>query len=173
LSIELRTPAAGDRDQYLDLVRHSRALHRPWVYLEDSKDAYKDYLKRIAQPTHEGFFVSESKTGDLIGVVNINEIVRGGFRSGYLGYYVFEPYAGKGLMKRGLTLAIRQAFGSVALHRLEANVQPGNKASIALVKGLGFRSEGISSRYLKIGGRWRDHERWALIAENWKAPKSN
>ncbi len=55
------------------------------------------------------------------------------------------------------------------LHRVEANIQPGNAPSIALVKRLGFELEGMSPRYLKIGGRWRDHERYALRAETWRA----
>ena len=62
-------------------------------------------------------------------------------------------------MTEALTLVLREAFGTQKLHRLEANIQPGNAPSIALVKRLGFELEGMSPRYLKIGGRWRDHER--------------
>ena len=58
------------------------------------------------------------------------------------------------------------AFDSLRLHRLEANIQPSNAASIALAKGAGFRLEGFSPRYLKIDGQWRDHERWAIVAED-------
>lgn len=62
-----------------------------------------------------------------------------------------------------MSVVIRRAFGELKLHRLEANIQPGNVASIALVRACGFALEGYSPRYLKIGGRWRDHERWALL----------
>jgi len=95
----------------------------------------------------------------------VSEIVRGAFRSAYLGYYAFAPHDGHGLMAEGLALVIRDAFRRLRLHRVEANIQPGNKASLRLVRRLGFRREGYSPRYLKIAGRWRDHERWALLAD--------
>jgi ribosomal-protein-alanine N-acetyltransferase len=76
-------------------------------------------------------------------------------------------------MTEGMTLAINEAFGPLKLHRLEANIQPGNTASIALVKRLGFRREGLSKKYLKIGGRWQDHERWAILKEEWRPRGKN
>jgi ribosomal-protein-alanine N-acetyltransferase len=75
-------------------------------------------------------------------------------------------------MKAGIQLVIARAFGAYRLHRLEANIQPTNAPSIALVKGLGFRLEGYSPAYLRIAGRWRDHERWALTVEDWKTFKA-
>jgi len=77
-------------------------------------------------------------------------------------------FAGQGYMTEGMRLALAQAFGPLKLHRLEANIQPANTDSIALVKRLGFKREGYSPRYLKIGGRWQDHERWAVLREDWK-----
>ncbi len=100
-------------------------------------------------------------SGAIAGVVNVNAIVRGFFQSAYLGYYIGEPFARQGIMSEGLKLVIGYAFGPMKLHRLEANVQPGNVASIALVRRCGFRKEGFSPRYLQVMGEWRDHERWA------------
>ncbi len=71
-------------------------------------------------------------------------------------------------MTKGLKLALDEAFFTLKLHRLEANIQPGNKASKNLVKRLGFRLEGFSPRFLEVGNKWRDHERWAITAEEWK-----
>jgi ribosomal-protein-alanine N-acetyltransferase len=68
-------------------------------------------------------------------------------------------------MRAGLELVVKRAFGAFKLHRVEANIQPKNLASRALVLALGFRLEGYSPRYLKIGGRWCDHERWARLAD--------
>lgn len=61
------------------------------------------------------------------------------------------------------------AFGELDLHRLEANIQPDNERSIRLVVRLGCRREGYSPRYVKVAGKWRDHERWALLAEDWQS----
>jgi ribosomal-protein-alanine N-acetyltransferase len=72
-------------------------------------------------------------------------------------------------MSEGIQLVLRHSFGALGLHRLEANIQPGNEPSIALARGAGFRLEGFSPRYLKIDGKWRDHERWAILAEEWVA----
>jgi ribosomal-protein-alanine N-acetyltransferase len=102
-------------------------------------------------------------------VANLNEIVRGGLQSAYLGFYALEPHAGAGHMAAGVGALLRRAFGELHLHRVEANVQPDNTRSLALVERLGFRREGFSPRYLKVGGRWRDHVRLALLAEEWRA----
>ena len=90
-------------------------------------------------------------------------------QNAYLGYYVGALHARRGYMTEALQLMLRYAFVKLRLHRLEANIQPRNVASIALVKRAGFRQEGFSRRYLKVCGRWRDHERWAIIAEDWKS----
>jgi ribosomal-protein-alanine N-acetyltransferase len=71
---------------------------------------------------------------------------------------------GRGLMTEAVQLATAHAF-ALGLHRVEANIQPGNLRSIALVERLGFRLEGFSPRYLRMGGEWRDHKRWALLAD--------
>ena len=68
-------------------------------------------------------------------------------------------------MTEALGSAISYAFGELGLHRLEANIQPANHASIALVRRLGFQNEGYSPRYLRINGEWQDHERWALLGD--------
>jgi RimJ/RimL family protein N-acetyltransferase len=70
-------------------------------------------------------------------------------------------------VKRGLQAVLTDVFRVHQLHRLEANIQPDNETSRHLARALGFRFEGFSPRYLKVAGRWRDHERWALTADEW------
>jgi [ribosomal protein S5]-alanine N-acetyltransferase len=162
--IHLRAPMLDDEAQFLAAARRSRAIHRPWVTAPTTEAAYRAYLARMAEPANLALLVCLSRGEELVGVFNITNIVLGPLRSGYLGYYVFAGYERRGLMRAGLEAVVRHAFGRLKLHRLEANIQPANAASIALVKACGFSREGYSPRYLKIGGRWRDHERWARLA---------
>jgi ribosomal-protein-alanine N-acetyltransferase len=162
----LELPSLKRRGEFLAAVARSRELHHPWAYPPRTAKTFDAYVKRFKSPRHIGYWV-RTDAGELAGVVNISEIVRGGFLSGYLGYYSFVPHHRHGYMTIGLKAVIGRAFGIHRLHRLEANIQPGNESSRRLVQRLGFRNEGFSPRYLKIGGRWRDHERWALTMEDW------
>jgi ribosomal-protein-alanine N-acetyltransferase len=107
--------------------------------------------------------------GAIVGAFTLSQIFLGNFRSAYLGYWVGVRHARQGYMAEGIELLLRHAFRKLRLHRVEANLQPGNEASRALVRRAGFRQEGFSPRYLKIAGRWRDHERWAITVEDFRA----
>jgi [ribosomal protein S5]-alanine N-acetyltransferase len=157
--VRIRQPKLSDRKELIALVRRSRKLHHPWVYPPDNISAWTAYFRALASGRNEGYLVCLITTGEIVGVINISEIVRGLFRSGYLGFYGNAAHSGQGYMKEGLALVLRDAFSRLGLHRLEANIQPINARSISLVRNCGFRREGFSPRYLKIGGKWRDHER--------------
>jgi len=108
----------------------------------------------------------------IVGQITLSQIFRKQFQNAYLGYQLFSGFTGKGYMKDAVAKVLRYAFKEIQLHRVEANVQPGNIPSIAVLKRNGFTKEGYSRRYLKIGGKWRDHERWAIIREDWLANKT-
>ncbi|MBW2313830.1 MAG: GNAT family N-acetyltransferase [Deltaproteobacteria bacterium] len=169
--VRIHPPRRRDRDEVLDVVRRSRTLHRGWMTPGDTSAHYAAYLQRMRDDRHAGFLVRRLEDDAFVGLVNMNEIVLGAFHSAYLGYWVGGPFARQGYMTDGLDLVLREAFGKLKLHRVEANIQPTNAASIALARRLGFRHEGLSRRYLKISGRWRDHERYALLVEDWRAAR--
>jgi [ribosomal protein S5]-alanine N-acetyltransferase len=165
--VHLREPLPSDREEFVRLARASRDLHRPWVYAPETRGQFDAYLERSHIPTERCFLVVRNDDGSLVGAYNLSQIAHGFFQSAYLGYYAFAPNAGRGLMAEGLELVLRHVFRKLKLHRIEANIQPGNDRSKRLVERAGFKLEGFSPRYLKIGGRWRDHERWALTREDW------
>jgi len=164
-AVYIRKPQRSDQKEFLEKVASSQKSLVPWIIIDPSKIYYQAYLGRLKR-NNVGFFICSKLSDAILGVININDIVQGGFQSGFLGYYAFKGFQGEGSMKAGLNLVLKEAFLKIKLHRLEANIQPGNKSSIFLVKSCGFQKEGLSPRYLKVNGRWRDHERWAIVKEN-------
>ena len=165
----LRPPGPSDGAEVTRANRASARLHRGLVRPPRTAVEFERFLARAGRSSAECFLVCRVEDGAIAGAINIGEIVRGAFQSAYLGYYAVVPFARQGLMTEALQLALRHAFGRLGLHRVEANIQPGNTPSLRLVRRAGFTREGYSPRYLKICGRWRDHERWALLRETWRA----
>lgn len=164
--IELIPPRLADATQFLKLVEESRPYHEGLVEPPASRESFAAYVRR-SSPSHAGFLVWTE--GRLIGAVNLNNIVRGALESGSLGYYRLGDGGPPGALRSAVSAVVDHAFDSLGLHRLEANIQPSNARSRELVEALGFRLEGLSVEYLRFGGQWQDHERWALLAHERKA----
>ena len=166
--VVLRAPAPADREAFVAAMRSSRALHRPWVAPPTTGEAFDALVRRGGEDGFEAMLVRLRADGAIVGFVNLSQIIRGSLQSAFVGYAAVAAHAGRGYMTEAMELALRRAFTDLRLHRLEANVQPENAGSIALLRRCGFDREGFSPRYLKVGGRWRDHERWAIRAEEWR-----
>ncbi|NIX78312.1 GNAT family N-acetyltransferase [Microvirga sp. c23x22] len=169
--VTIQPVSADDAEELIMANLASIALHEPWVSPCRDHASFMAYLARCDGEKTVGLIARERESGRIVGVINISEIVRGLFLNAYLGYYGMAGMNGRGLMAEAVALAVTYAFHTLGLHRVEANIQPDNKASRALAERLGFRKEGYSPRYLKIAGEWRDHERWAILAEEWDAAK--
>ena len=167
--VYLRPPVRADQGEFVSLMRTSRSFHRPWASAPTDEERFAAYLADARRPDFEAMLVCRQHDRAIVGFFNLSQITRGYLQSAYLGYAVGKPFARQGYMREGIDLVLRHAFLTLRLHRIEANIQPGNHASIALAQGAGFRREGFSPRYLKIGGRWRDHERWAILVDDWRS----
>lgn len=173
--VGLTAPEEADQDEYLALRRVSASLHGPWEPAPEAgqdpfgPEAFAVYLARVARDDFDCLLVRRVEDDALVGAINLSLIVRGPLQSAYLGYWVGLPYAGQGYMTEALQQMLARAFEMLRLHRVEANIQPDNQRSLALAARVGFRREGYSPRYLRIDGQWRDHERWALLEEDWRA----
>jgi ribosomal-protein-alanine N-acetyltransferase len=168
--IDLRNPTADDRARFLDAVRVSGELHDPWLLAPATPTQYDSYARRVSQDPVAGFLAYRRSDDALVGYLTLGHIVRDALQSAYVSYAAFSPHAGHGYMTEALELVLAEAFVRMRLHRVEANIQPENGPSQGLVKRCGFQYEGFSPRYLKIGGEWRDHQRWAIRAETWTNP---
>jgi ribosomal-protein-alanine N-acetyltransferase len=159
----------ADREEFLAAGRASVAFHRGWVSPHRTMAEVEAFFAKGERDTACLLLARRRDDRTLVGWFMLSEIVRGGFQNAYMGYAAFAAAAGQGLMSEALGLTLRHAFRELRLHRIEANIQPHNAPSIALVRRAGFRLEGFSPRYLKVAGRWRDHERWAITSEDWRA----
>lgn len=171
MRLRLAPLEASDREPFLEATRQSRNFHRPWVRPPTRAADFREFVQDIGPSRRRLLLWGEDPDGRQVvaGYFSLGEIVRGSLNSAYLGYWASRSWAGRGAMSLGMRMLLRHAFRSVRLHRVEANIQPENRASIALARRAGFRKEGLSRRYLKIAGRWRDHERWAMTAEDWRS----
>lgn len=165
--VALRYVCLQDFDELVVLHKESAEMLARWMPGQPivTYEDFERYLSRFADELHEGFLVCRRDTGAIVGRVNVNNIVRGTHQSATIGYCAYVSTTGHGYMTEGLRLLVGHALGEMGLHRLEANIQPTNAASLALIQRVGFQREGYSRNFQFIDGAWRDHERWAVTVE--------
>jgi ribosomal-protein-alanine N-acetyltransferase len=169
-SVYIRRPTAGDEAEWTALRAASAGFLDQWepiAELRPDESPFDRMLERACTERSQRFMICEAASGAITGQISLNEIIRGALQQAFVGYWIGLPFARRGYMTEALRLTVAHAFDTVDLHRLEANIQPHNLASIALARKVGFRREGFSPSYLKIAGTWADHERWAITAEDW------
>ena len=167
----MRHPDEGDYEELLEIYRASRNHFRGLMRTEYGREVFDHMLEDAERETNEYFVICRRSDDAIVGTINLSQIFRKAFQNAYLGYALGARFTGNGYMTEAVQLILKFAFEELKLHRVEANVKPANKPSIAVLQRCGFTKEGFSRRYLKIGGRWRDHERWAIIKEDWEVRK--
>ena len=165
--VYLRHPRKADVHEFTRLVIASRSFLHPWVTPASTPEAYARYHQNSRRASVCAFVICRAEDKRIIGVCNLSQIFRASPRPAFLGYWVGAAFSGRGYMTDALHLVLRYAFENLKLQRIEANIQPENEDSKRLAARTGFRLEGFSPRYLKVVGRWRDHERWAICREDW------
>jgi ribosomal-protein-alanine N-acetyltransferase len=163
----LRRPRAADEREFILLVRRSAPVYGVFAPPFKSKARFNDFLRRCRRDDHRSFMICRNTDGVIVGNIGLSHIILRSLRSAFVGYFVGADHSRQGYATEAMQLVLRFAFNQLKLHRVEASIQPRNAPSLALVKRAGFTREGYSRRYLKIAGRWRDHERWAILAEEW------
>jgi ribosomal-protein-alanine N-acetyltransferase len=127
--------------------------------------AARERERQIGSGYGFGIFVE----GRLVGEVTLSSIQRGPFQNAFIGYWVDRAYAGNSFAPESVVVLLRFAFEELGLHRLEIAIVPRNGPSRRVVEKLCLREEGVALRYLEIDGRWEDHVRYAITAEDWEA----
>jgi len=163
--IQIRPLDQEDAKVYLFKQRQSRQLLKPWVQTPSTHQEFRAYIKEMSTPSHRAYAAIHTHTREMVGVVELRDIYMFDFKNSYITYYGFVGHLKQGFMRLAVHQVIQLAFHHLKLHRLEANIQPDNTASIALAHSCGFLKEGFSPKFIKKNGQWRDHERWAILNE--------
>ena len=172
--VELRPVRVGDARMWREIRVRNAPWLRPWEPTNPETPLYRSSLgpyiamvRAMRREARQGQAIPWVVTfgGEFVGQLTIGSITWGSARSGQVGYWIDEAYAGRGIIPTTLAMAVDHCFGVVGLHRLEASIRPENHASRRVVEKLGFREEGVRVRQLHINGAWRDHVCYALTAE--------
>lgn len=171
--IELRPLRLRDATAWREVRTRNARWLRPWeatlpLAEHDGPTTYGSMVRRLRAEAREGRSLPFALTVDGVfaGQVTVGGIARGSLLSAYIGYWLDQRVAGRGIMPTAVAMATDHCFREVGLHRVEVNIRPENTASLRVVEKLGFRSEGLRERYLHIDGDWRDHLTFALCAED-------
>lgn len=171
----LRPPQIADYGPWAELRALSRAHLVPWepAWPRDdlTKSAYRRRLRHYQREARDdlgyAFLLFEAESDRLMGGVTLSNVRRGVTQSAMLGYWLGQPFVGKGHMTAAVRAVLPHAFETLRLHRIEAAVQPANTPSVGVLRRTGFVEEGLARRYLKINGQWQDHLIFAILAEDW------
>lgn len=171
--VRLRSPRPADYDAWSALRHDSRRYLQPWEprWPEDdlSKAAFKRRLSIYQRETELGtalpMFVFDAAGHELFGAVTLSNVRRGVAETGTLGYWIGQPFAGRGYATAAVSAMALHAFSRLKLHRLEAACLPTNHASRRVLEKAGFRHEGQARAYLKINGEWADHLLFGLLED--------
>ncbi|HRH44348.1 MAG TPA: GNAT family protein [Pyrinomonadaceae bacterium] len=169
----LRYTNQDDFEELMALFDSSREFYQGLVNTPTDAESFRIYADRNLDDANECFVICQNVDNTIVGAINLTQIFRKAFQNAYLGYSLGVNFTGKGFMTEAIDLILGHAFENLKLHRIEANVQPQNLASIKVLQRSGFTKEGFSRKYLKIDDVWCDHERWAIIFEDWEPRKKD
>jgi ribosomal-protein-alanine N-acetyltransferase len=172
----LRFPLADDFPAWRRLRLESSAFLMPWEPKWPADDLTRaGYRRRMARYHADAasgsgysYFLFSAASNDLLGGLSLSNIRMGAARTCSLGYWMGERHAGHGYMKQAVSMILPQAFGALALERIEAGCIPGNMRSTNLLESIGFRREGVMRGFLEIDGRRRDHVLYAMLREDYE-----
>jgi [ribosomal protein S5]-alanine N-acetyltransferase len=168
--IKLRLVRMRDHRKLEALLMENRAWLRPWEatspYAPNSFDVramIRGLLRAYDDQSGLPFLIEYQ--GDVVGQLNVANILHGSMSNAVIGYWIIPAVAGKNIMPTAVALVSDYLYNVVGLHRVEINIRPENAASLRVVAKLGFRYEGLKQRYIHINGAWRDHMVFALTRE--------
>lgn len=174
---QLRLPKLEDMQVMCDFVTQNQVNLQPWEPIQPDSYYSEEYWKNKIDQIRDDFLADKSccfnvyrkEDGQLIGMVNYSNFIRGCFHSCFLGFKISEAMQGKGMMTEALEASVAYVFQTLNIHRIAANYMPHNLASARVLEKCGFVQEGVAEDYLYINGKWERHVLTSLINQNWES----
>lgn len=170
--IGLRPLRRNDRRRWIELRHNNTDWLGQWEATvpqvsDESPPSFLAMVRRLHREAREGHTMPLVITvnNEVVGQLTVGGIAWGSLRSCFIGYWIDREHAGRGITPTAVAMITDYMFERVRLHRVEINIRPENVASRRVVEKLGFREEGVRTRYLHIDGDWRDHISYVLTAE--------
>ncbi len=177
-TVQLRLPQLSDYEQWYALRRSSSDFLRPfeprWTEADLARRVFVSRVKRAREEAEEGtdyslfIFLSDARQQTLVGGVTLSNIRRRAAQFVNLGYWMGQPFAGRGIMTEAVGACLPFVFDTLDLHRIHAAFLPGNMPSRRVLEKNGFAEEGFAEKYLQINGRWEDHVLFGLTKERYE-----
>jgi ribosomal-protein-alanine N-acetyltransferase len=173
--VALRPCRVRDARTWSEIRIRNAPWLRPWEPTNPETPHYRysvtSYLATVAAMRHKALLGQAlpwviTFGDEVAGQLTVESIVWGSMRSGEIGYWIDERFAGLGITPTAVAMAVDHSFHAVGLHRLVASIQPENAASRRVMEKLGFREEGLHVREAQVGAAWRDHLCYALTVED-------
>ncbi len=172
--VELRLPRWADFEDWAELRRRNKDFLSPWepewsdahLTRNSFKVRLASYNRMAEQGTGFPFHIFAGADLRLVGACNITQVQKAPALSAHLGYWIGEEYARQGFARAAVRAALKFCYDDMGLHRVVAAVQASNDPSINLLAALGFVHEGTARSYLKIAGRWQDHEIFSRLSSD-------
>jgi RimJ/RimL family protein N-acetyltransferase len=169
--LRLRPLTGGDGKAFFDIFSDPETMQY-WSGSPVSDQAEADaLLKREFELSGAGNFVTWGitlpQTNRVIGKFTLFQFSEQNRRA-EVGYILARRYWGQGYMSEVMHCLIDYSFGALGLHRLEADTDPANTGSLALLKKFGFIPEGLFRQRWLIGGQWMDSVMLGLLREDYR-----
>lgn len=138
---------------------------------ELTRTSFRSILRRNARLQRNDVFYSfallDRAEEVMFGMVSLQVVARIIVQLAWVGWRVFGQHRRKGYAREGVTAVIGVAFRELALHRVEAGIEPANRVSARLARSLGMRREGSQKKSILTRGAWNDLDIYATQAEDW------
>ena len=168
----LRQPVIEDYAAFVAWATGAVDCYSLWLELPVSPEAFQAYIHDCTTDSVRGFLIYDKHSNAIQGMVHLNNVYNGNFQNAFLGYCFKTTETSESTMGIVIRLVTHYALTKLKLHRLEVSVQLQHTKLMRALRTSDYRSEGVSPRLLKVGGRWRDHERFAVTAEEWSGVAS-